>query len=127
MTGGGSPQANASDITEGDAISAVGGVGRTPANPTVSPQTFTFTGRDQDGYGDIARMYFLINGSATTTLNICYGYYDRPTNAIYLYNDALTGVLGPITPGAGGNLQNAQCTVDGSASSVAFSAADPTW
>ena len=50
-----------------------------------------------DGYADIYRMYFLINPNAAIPANTCHGYYDRATNALYLYNDALTVLLGPLT------------------------------
>ena len=30
---------------------------------------------------------------------------------MYLYNDALTGLLGPVSPGTPGSVQNGQCAV----------------
>jgi hypothetical protein len=102
-------------------------VSGTPASSTVTPQTFTFTGRDQDGYADIYRMYFLINPTPNIPANSCHGFYDRASNALYLYNDTLTAFSGPLTPGTAGTLQNSQCVLNGSTSSlVAASGTDLT-
>ena len=59
-------------------------------------------------------MYFLVNPTPSIPQNTCHGFYDRATNGIYLYNDALTVLLGPLTPGTSGTLQNSQCVVYGS-------------
>jgi hypothetical protein len=93
-------------------------VSGTPASSTVTPQTFTFTGRDPDGYADIYRMYFLVNPTPNIPANSCHGFYDRASNALYLYNDTLTAVSGPLTPGTAGTLQNSQCVLNGSTSSL---------
>jgi hypothetical protein len=87
-------------------------------NATTTRATFTLVGRDVDGQDDIYRLYFLVNSSPRTEPNSCHGFYDRISNAIYLYNDALTVAMGPITPGSGDVLQNGQCSVQGSSSSV---------
>jgi len=93
-------------------------VSGTPANPTTTPQTFTFTARDANGSANIDRIYFLVNTTPNVPVNSCHGFYDRATNAIYLYNDAVTVLQGPLTPGAGGILQNSQCGVNGPASAL---------
>jgi hypothetical protein len=93
-------------------------VSGTPANPTTTPQTFTVTGRDPDGYADILRVYFLINTDPVTGPNICHGYYERPSNTLYLYDDALVNATGPLAPGSPSTLQNSQCIVYGSSSSL---------
>jgi uncharacterized repeat protein (TIGR01451 family) len=93
-------------------------VSGTPTSATSTPQTFTFTGRDPDGYADIGNIYFLVNTNATVSLNTCHGLYNRAANALYLYSDGLTALLGPLTPGSSGTLQNSQCVVYGSSSSL---------
>ena len=101
---------------------AVGGptvVSGTPTNPTGSPQSFAFVGSDPDGYSNIYRVYFLINSNATIPQYSCHGFYDRPSNAFYLYNDALTVPLGPLTPGSSGTLANSQCQINGNSSAPA--------
>ena len=67
-------------------------------------------------------MYFLVNGSATIPANSCHGFYDRASNGYYLYNDALTAVLGPLTLGAAGTLANSQCTLHGSTTTAGIGA-----
>jgi hypothetical protein len=99
-------------------------VSGTPASATTSPQTFAFTARDPDGSSDIANVYFLVNTSPTVAANTCHGLYNRATNALFLYNDALTLALGPLRPGSAGTLQNSQCVVNGIGSSVTVSGTD---
>jgi len=93
-------------------------VSGTPVSSTSANQLFTFTGRDLDGYLDIENIYFLINTSATITANNCHGYYNRSTNKLWLYNDAATGFLGPLTPGNNAVLENSQCSITGLNSSI---------
>jgi hypothetical protein len=101
-------------------------VSGTPANPSGSPQTFALVARDGNGFSDISRMYFVVNTSATVPVNSCHGFYDRATGAFYLYNDALTVLQGPLTPGVAGTLANGQCSINGATSSVTGSGTDLT-
>src|ERR1035438_3520593 len=96
-------------------VSVVAGI---LTNSTTMTQTFPVTGRDLNGYADIYLVYFLVNPSAAVPQNTCHGFYYWPSNSLYLYNDALTAVSGPLTPGTSGTLQNSQCTVYGSTSSL---------
>ena len=93
-------------------------VSGTPVSAATNTQTFTFTGRDLDGFADISNIYFLINTSTAITANNCHGYYNRASNALWLYNQAATGFLGPLTPGGAGTLDNGQCSISGAGSSV---------
>lgn len=95
-----------------------------PAISTATPTTFTFVARDPNGATDIQRVYFVVNTTATTAINDCHGFYDHAANAFALYNDALTAVIGPATPGAAGSIQNSQCKVYGTESSVSASGTD---
>ena len=101
-------------------------VSGTPSNPAGSPQTFALVARDGNGYSDISRMYFVVNTSATVPANSCHGFYDRATGAFYLYNDALTVLQGPLTPGVAGSLANSQCSINGALSTVSGSGTDLT-
>ncbi|MBL8239297.1 MAG: hypothetical protein JNM66_17865 [Bryobacterales bacterium] len=87
-----------------------------PAVVNASPQTFSFTGRDQNGAADIDRLYFLVNTTPTTAMNGCHGFYHRATNSLFLYNDALTVAMGPLPAGSAGTLANSQCTIYGTGS-----------
>ena len=93
-------------------------VSGSPTSSTTASQTFTFVARDPDGYGDIYRIYFLVNPNSTIPANTCHGYYDTSTNAFYLYNDGLTVAQGPLTPGSSASLQNSQCTLNGTGSTI---------
>lgn len=89
-----------------------------PVAPVGSPQTFSMAVRDPNGYTNLNRIYFLVNSTATVPMGSCHGFYDRATNLIFLYNDGLTALLGPLTPGSGSTLQNSQCTLDGATTQV---------
>ncbi|MBL8240042.1 MAG: hypothetical protein JNM66_21655 [Bryobacterales bacterium] len=96
----------------------------TPSASSTVTQTFSATARDPNGFADLSRIYFLVNDSPTIPSGSCHGFYDRATNSILLYNDALSAVSGPITPGTSGTVQNSQCAVNGASSSVTASGTD---
>ena len=54
-------------------------------NFRAATRTFTFTGRDANGFADIQRFYFLVKGYASIPAGSCHGFYDRPSNAIFRY------------------------------------------
>jgi hypothetical protein len=97
------------------------------ASPTASTsptQTFALTARDPNGATDLQRIYFLAGANTNVPVNGCHGFYDRSSNAVYLYNDALNALAGPLTPGSAGTIQNSQCRVNGAATSVTVSGSD---
>lgn len=97
-----------------------------PATAVTTAQTFTITARDPNGFTDISRIYFLVNSNTAIPINGCHGFYERTTNSLFLYNDALNAVSGPITPGIAGTMQNGQCAINAAASSVTSSGTDLT-
>ncbi len=84
-------------------------------------QTFTAVYVDGAGTGELAYAYFIVGASGAGTSNTCYMYWSGPGSAFYMLNDAVSGWLGPLYPGSGGTIQNSQCTVYGTGSSVNFS------
>jgi hypothetical protein len=96
----------------------------TPATSTAATQTFTFTARDVNGATDIQRIYFLLNTSTAIPAGVCHGYYDRAANQILLFNDTLSALNGPLTPGGAGTIQNSQCAINGASSSVTAAGTD---
>jgi len=98
--------------------------GASPGTTTTASQTFAVTARDGNGFADINKIYFLVNTDTSIPANSCHGFYDREGNGLYLYNDALTAVMGPLTPGTAGTLQNGQCAIGAAASSVSASGAE---
>jgi hypothetical protein len=97
-----------------------------PATSSATAQTFAITVRDPNGANDLSRIYFLVNSNTAIPANSCHGFYERATNALFLYNDALTALSGPITPGAADSIQNTQCVINAAASSVTTSGTDLT-
>jgi hypothetical protein len=90
-----------------------------PLNRAGSPVIFTATYRDTDGFADI-RTARLVMGSSTALNNNCAIELDRVRNQMFLYNDAGTALLGPVTPGSSSVLQNSQCSIQGTGSSVSW-------
>jgi len=90
----------------------------TPGSGSGAAQTFEFAFSDADGSADIQWANALFSGSSIVIAGSCYVMYYAPANRLYLINDAGTGSLGPLTPGAAGTVQNSQCALDGGASSV---------
>jgi len=82
------------------------------------PDNFVSRVVDDNGVGDVSRVYFLFNSTPTIPSQTCHGFYDRTTGRIFLYNDDLTGLLAPITLGTSTQVSNAKCTVFGTASSA---------
>ena len=82
-----------------------------PAAADGASVVFTFTGADQDGAGDIYRVYWLI--APTAQIAGCHGFYDRGSDRFYLYDDALAVPIGPLIPGTAGAIANSQCSING--------------
>ncbi|MDQ6665672.1 MAG: SBBP repeat-containing protein, partial [Acidobacteriota bacterium] len=104
---------------------AVAIVNSPPTADSVTPnaglgtsQNFTFKYSSVNGYSYLNVAYALINGGLNGSGG-CVAYY--LAGALYLFNDAGTGAIGPVTPGASGTLQNSQCLIDGPGSSASGS------
>jgi hypothetical protein len=103
---------------------AVGGM--SPARSITTGQTYAFTFTDTNGFADVAVADMLINNSLNG-IGACYVAF-VPTSAtsgqLYLVDDAGDGGYASGSPMAlpsGGTLQNSQCTISGTGSSVAAS------
>ncbi len=93
-----------------------------PLGPTGTPQYVTSTVRDGNGFGDIKIIYFLMNLEPNIPKNTCHGYYERDTNAFFLYRDNLESPMGPLKPGPDGKLENSQCVIYAANSGIASTA-----
>jgi sugar lactone lactonase YvrE len=80
-------------------------VSASPVQSSTASESFLLTVRNT------TRLYFLIYNAPLIFQNTCHGFFDVAENKVYLYNDALTGLLGPISPGTPGSVQNGQCAV----------------
>src|SRR5207248_11203779 len=72
---------------------------------------------DTSGVSDLSAVYLLFNSSLSASTG-CLVLYLPPSNAMYLYTDAGTGVTGPIFPGTAGTLSNSQCTIGSAAATT---------
>jgi hypothetical protein len=102
------------------AASAPRAISSTPIDGTGQHRTFTFTYSDPAGFQNLTAVHALINTNLSG-VNGCWFYYDASTNFLWLYNDNVTGVIGPLTPGTPGSIQNSRCTLFGDGTTVAGS------
>src|SRR5437868_7553523 len=73
-----------------------------------------------NGSGYLTDVYALFN-SALNGVNACWVAYDKAVTGFYLVNDSYSGLLGPLAVGSNLTLQNTQCTLNGTGSSVSGS------
>ena len=66
-----------------------GAFSASPTTPTAPTEVIRFGVADPNGYGDIYRVYFLINDTTAIPQRTCHGFYEPGINAVFLYNDAL--------------------------------------
>ena len=92
----------------------------TPNSGSGLTQTFTATYTDPAGASDIQVVYLQI-GLAGGGAYSCFAAYIPSTNGLYLFNDANSAVLGPITPGSSNTVSNSRCTLSGSGGAVTAS------
>jgi len=92
-------------------------VSAAPGSGTGATQQFTFTASSPYGFGNLADVYALFNTSVSVA-NACYIRYSRPSNLLYLADNAGTGWGSGITPGSSGSASNSQCGISGTGASV---------
>ena len=80
-------------------------VSATPVQSVTASESFLLTVRNT------TRLYFLVYVNPQVFASTCHGFFDVAENKVYLYNDALTSLIGPIRPGTPGSVQNGQCAV----------------
>src|SRR5262249_373038 len=90
-----------------------------PASGSGASQTFTFTYSDPDGAQNIDWVQVLI--SPVSSGRVCNFQYSRAANTLWLYSDDYSAAYGPVTPGQSTTVQNSQCTINGTGSTVAIS------
>jgi hypothetical protein len=99
---------------------AVGGV--SPGHSNLATQTYTFTFTDTNGFADLAVMNVLVN-DAINGIGACYIAFvpSGPTaGAVYLVDDAgnAGGPFAGMSLPTAGSVQNNQCSIAGTGSSV---------
>ncbi len=88
-----------------------------PSQGNILAQVFAVSVSDSGGFDDVDWVDFLVSSGGSTS-QACLVRLDRRANSIALYSDAGSSPLGQITPGSSATLENSQCTVRGSGSSV---------
>ena len=96
---------------------ALGAVSITPNSGSAVTQLFSALFTDPNGAIDLQVVY-LDFGTSILAANSCIVAYVQASNALYLFNDTNSGVLGPITEGASATLSNSQCTISGNGEAV---------
>jgi hypothetical protein len=114
---------NAQTFTVNQGAGTISPVSVSPAAGSNLAQTFTFTYDDPNGYADLAVVNALIN-SSLDGIGACYVAF-APASAtsgyLYLVDDAGDGGYAsgsPLALPSSGSLQNSQCTINGTGSSV---------
>jgi hypothetical protein len=88
-----------------------------PASGSGVSQTFTFAFSNPFGASELNTIQVLFNG-ALSGYQACYPTIDPVHGLLWLFNDSGTALLGPITLGLAGTVQNSQCTLNGATSSL---------
>ena len=91
-----------------------------PASASGSRQVFQFTFSDSNGFQNLDVLQIII-GTGTAGGYACYVQYERARNLLWLVNDTVTAVLGPVSPGSAASVQNGQCTLNGAGSAASAS------
>jgi len=96
----------------------------TPSSATVSPSSgstdhasLAVNVYNSSGYTNTEWIQTAVNDTLTS-INSCYTYYHRPSNLLYLMNDAGTDWLPAFHPGdVGAYAENSRCRIDGGGTS----------
>jgi hypothetical protein len=99
--------------------SGVNPVSLTPNSGSGASQTFQFQFADSLGAADLRSVWVYITPSfsSSNSANTCIFYYDRAASRLNLENDAgMSWLAGSV--GAGGSLQNSQCSLSLSSTTV---------
>jgi uncharacterized repeat protein (TIGR01451 family) len=108
-------------------VAAVSAVSVTPNSGSGAQQTFALQYSDSLGTTDLATVWvwFTSNFNTGSSAHSCLLYYARPTNQIFLLNDAGTA-YSSAAPGAAMTLSNSQCLLNAAAVSVTTSGTNLT-
>jgi len=118
VSGGGSTAANASDPTviSGSVLAAPTAVSATPSSGTGATQQFTFVWSDPSGFADISGAAVLFNSSINGQ-GACFFVVD-PQHRNFLFGDDSGSNFTVLPVGSPGSLQNSQCVLNGSGSTL---------
>jgi hypothetical protein len=105
-------------------VAGVSAVSVSPASGSGLQQTFTLRYSDGAGAADLSTVWVWFNPTpASGAPNPCLIYYSRPSNTLYLINDAGTGWLS-VPVGSSAPLTNSQCSVNAASTGIGLSGTD---
>ena len=100
-------------------FSTTSAVSVAPNSGSGASQTFQFLASDSSGAADLQTVWVWFTPVfSNSSTNTCLLYYSRAMNALNLLNDAGNTWM-PMMPGTAGTLQNSQCSLDLSATTIA--------
>jgi hypothetical protein len=106
------------------AVAGVNAVSASPASGTGLQQTFTLRYSDGAGATDLSTVWVWFNPTpASSSAKPCMIYLSRPSNTLYLINDAGSAWFS-ASVGSSANLANGQCAVNTASTSVSLSGSD---
>jgi hypothetical protein len=104
-------------------VVGVNTVSVSPASGAGLQQTFTLHYSDGAGATDLSSVWIWFNASTSTTVGSCLAYYSRPSNTLYVINDAGTA-WSSTSVGSSVTLSNSQCSVNAASTSVSSAGTD---
>jgi hypothetical protein len=93
----------------------------TPSSGVGVKVSFTAVYSQSAGFDQLNFMQLYLPGNDGTGKNACWAYYKPDSNSLWLTKDGQNGALGPLTPGGQGSVENSQCVLYASGSSVSGS------
>jgi hypothetical protein len=95
-------------------------LGVTPSTGAGSAQMLQYSFSTINGYRDVKTIWAQV-GISTSYPHSCATMYDAVNNRLYLIRDDASGWMPAIVPGSATTVQNSQCTINGSATTVVVS------
>lgn len=90
-----------------------------PTNRSGSPRVFAASVSDTNGFSDLETITLLFAPGPTVGTG-CAAVFKRSTQQLFLWNDAGTGLLGPIAPGQAQQVENSRCSITGTGSDFQY-------
>ncbi len=97
----------------------------TPSSGSGAAQTFSLLYSDTNGSQDLAVVQVIFNATLNS-VNSCWVQYYRAANELRLISDNIQSFFGPLTPGASNSVQNSQCILNATGTSVSQSGSNLT-
>jgi trimeric autotransporter adhesin len=101
-------------------VTGVTAVSVSPASGSALQQSFAVQYSDGAGATDLSTMFVWFNATSSSAVSSCMVEYYRPSNILYLLNDAGTA-WSSIAVGSSGTIANSQCSINAASTTVSLS------